>query len=206
MANSAVMRSWQLVPARDHTLKELSSGHINGREDLYASTIFGASQDLCCECGKLRGIENIGKRCPFCRTRVEADVRLARRTYLGHMMLACRYTNPITNTKIGILPIAPIHFRLDDSNCPNWLGQKYESIFEINSEVSKQLPSRDSNVGILSYITSSSPELDSAITELIMDKRYGLTCLLSKIIIGTDPALQSIALSCGLTLQLQITV
>jgi len=100
---------------------------IKSLNDLYSPSVFGASVNLRCECGKLSGTRVIGDYCMECEVFVTDDVQKTHRQRIGRMDLAVPIRHPLSQqTYIEALPIAPIFYRRQSNGLTTALGKKYE--------------------------------------------------------------------------------
>lgn len=202
-----MQKSWRLVAASSAIHHGWVSGIVVKVEDLYSQQIFGAAEDLRCECGTVRGAAHVGDICPRCGVRVEFDAKMARRRLIGVMRLASYCQHPIFGHLMFEFPIAPLAFRTDKSGSPNRLGMKYQRLVEVNSR--------------LTHITGGHPELDFAIADLFKDSGSGpnsalhtdshedpasLMELLNAAFLRLDPNLGVLVVCCGLALSLSAEI
>ena len=203
--------NWRLMAATDADVRRWSYGSVEKIEDLYSPPIFGATEDLRCQCGDLTGEQYIGRICPNCKVTIEADAARARKRRLGKLSLACHYAHPLTEEWINVFPILPVAYRLTANGEPTALGKKYETLVNVNTDLLSKLPARGMDAYYDSGLLKGRPELTSVLHDIIgtgplLVEGSTLLSLLLHAVVGVDDEIAPIARACGLTLEVTANV
>ena len=208
---------WEVTAVTTLEVRSWSFGRVAGIADLYDPRVFGPAQDVRCACGKYVGADAVDYICDECGVRVSADSRSLRKRRHGHIDLACPCPHPLHPTvRLEAFPIAPIGFRQDADGNVTEIGCKYEALVRTNNDLARELPRKDAQgngyyeaiakpgttaplVQAMRYITGVAPD-DSSLAET------GLMAMFIKALATGDSCACSILRSCGLDLELSLTL
>lgn len=211
--------NWAPIPASEWNLQSWTYGKIKQISDLYSPSIFGATQNLRCECGKLSGPATVGDYCTKCDVFVTDDTEKIHRIRAGRLELAAPIRHPLSSAHwLQEFPIAPIGYRLSIDGKITSLGSKYEKLVQANVAAGGSWKDRFMKEGAGKFEKADSKPLVDSIRDII-----GIydDCNSSPVALGRDDTLLSLILAglaslqpdvstlvrcCGIVLKIQVAL
>ncbi len=196
-----------------------SRGLVKSVADLYRPDIFGATQNLRCECGALTGAQNVGNLCAECGVFVEADATAARRRYVGLFHFGPGhglYRHPYTKEEILEFLIPPIGYRVAADGMPNSLGRKVATLVALVADIEARYSRASSDER--AYLLQMNQPIDQLLEDIVgvfgpprasdsaADSADTLLSLFYQAIKTLDPSVGVLARCCGLRLDVSATM